>query len=73
MAAVRKPKDPESEDDVFDDANALIALAARSFSAAAREAVIENDRLGIRTHGSANGKLIVRQPPVRKVVAADER
>jgi len=62
MNAVRSQKNTENDDHVFDDADALIALAQRSFTKAARTAVAENDRLGIPTHGSVGGKLVVRQP-----------
>lgn len=63
MTAVQSPRDTGSDDSVFDDAEALIALAQRSFTTAARAAVAENDRLGIPTHGSIGGKLVARQPP----------
>lgn len=48
---------------IFDNFKALTALVQKSFNQAAKDAVAENDRLGIPTHGSSNGKLIVRQPP----------
>ncbi len=38
-------------------------LVMEAFRCAAREAVAENDRLGIVTHGAKNGKLIERHPP----------
>ena len=64
MVAVRKVRDITPDDDsVFDDADALIALAQKSFTAAAKAAVAENDRLGIPTPGSVHGKLVMRQPP----------
>jgi hypothetical protein len=67
MTAVRNPKsagkESETDDDrVFDDADALIALAQKSFSKAAKAEVAKNNRLGIPTHGSAGGKLVVRKP-----------
>src|SRR6202161_3430522 len=54
MVAARKISDSEAHDDsVFDDADALIALAQKSFTRAAKEEVAKNDSLGIPTHGSA--------------------
>ena len=50
------------DDSVFDDADALIAQAQRSFDRAAKAQVAENDRLGITTHGSLDGKLVERRP-----------
>jgi hypothetical protein len=67
MVAARKISDREAHDDsVFDDADALIALAQKSFKRAAKEEVAKNDSLGIPTHGSADGKLVVRQPTKAK-------
>lgn len=67
MVAVRKPTNIETDDDsVFDDADALIALAQTSFDEAAKEAVAENDALGIPTHGAVGGDLVVRLPPKAK-------
>ena len=64
MVAVRKRKNIASDDsDILDDADALIALAQESFTAAAKAAVAENDQLGIPTHGAERGKLVVRHPP----------
>ena len=63
MTVVRSQTDVENDDRIFGDANALIALAQHSFIKAAQAAVSEHDRLGIPTHGSVGGKLIVRQPP----------
>jgi hypothetical protein len=62
-AAKKRSEIPVDNDSVFDDADALIALAQKSFKRAAQEQVGENDRLGIATHGAAGGKLKVRQPP----------
>ena len=41
----------------------IVALAIRSFAEAATAAVAENDRLGLQTHGSINGAMVVRNPP----------
>ena len=68
MAAVRKPKDAANDDALFDDADALITLAQRSFIRAAKAEVAENDRLGIPTHGAVNGKLVVRRPVKARAV-----
>ena len=57
-----KPIPTHDPDSVFDDPDALMELVQRSFTEAARAAVAENDRLGIPTHGSIGGKLLVRQP-----------
>ncbi len=69
MTAVRKQKDAVDDDHLFENADALIALAQRSFSRAAKAEVAENDRLGIATHGAANGKLVVRHPSNSKAAA----
>ena len=69
MAAVRKQKDTGDDNHLFDNADALIALAQRSFSRAAKAEVAENDRQGIATHGAANGKLVVRHPSKSKAAA----
>jgi hypothetical protein len=62
MTAVRKRKDTVNDDALFDDADALIALAQRSFARAAQAEVAENERRGIPTHGAVKGKLVVRRP-----------
>jgi hypothetical protein len=69
MTAVRRRKDAGTDDGLFDDADALISLAQRSFSRAAKAEVAENDRVGIPTHGAVNGKLVVRHPPKAKAVS----
>ena len=61
MPAVKKRNPVKSDASVFDDANALAELVQRSFKKAAKEAVAENDRLGIPTHGTRRGKLTVRK------------
>ncbi|MBF0568544.1 MAG: hypothetical protein HQK95_06700 [Nitrospirae bacterium] len=53
------------DDSIFDDADALIALAQKSFTRAAKKAVAENDALGIPTHYSEGGKLLVHMPPMK--------
>lgn len=63
MGAIRKTRSIEVDDSVFDDADALFALAQRAFDRAAKAEVAKNDALGIPTHGSVGGKLVVRQPP----------
>ena len=69
MDTARKPRDIHDDDGVFDDADALIALAQNSFERAAKEEVAKNDSLGIPTHGSAKGKLVVRHPPKGRPLA----
>jgi hypothetical protein len=56
----RQPK--RADRSIFDDGAALIAMAIASFKKAAEAAVDENDRLGITTHGSVDGKIIERKP-----------
>ncbi|WP_076792353.1 DnaA N-terminal domain-containing protein [Chlorobium sp. KB01] len=46
---------------ISDEADTLIAIAQTSFVMAAGKAVEENDRLGITTHGSICGQLLVRE------------
>ena len=69
MTAVRKRKDTVNDDALFDDADALIGLAQRSFSRAAKAEVAENYRLGIPTHGAVKGKLVVRRPVKARAVS----
>jgi hypothetical protein len=38
------------------------SLVMAAFQKAAKTAVAENDRLGILTHGTVNGKIVERQP-----------
>lgn len=60
-----KPRRPRSKPALpsFDDGEAMLQLVTNSFVQAAREAVAENDRLGIVTHGTdASGKLVERNP-----------
>ncbi len=52
MTAALRQQDDGADDRVFDEAEALIALAGLSFAKAAAAAVAQNDRLGIPTHGS---------------------
>ncbi|MBF0539799.1 MAG: hypothetical protein HQL03_16280 [Nitrospirae bacterium] len=66
VKSVVKPTQPNDDDSIFDDAEALIALAQKSFTKAAKKAVAENDSLGIPTHGSVDGKLVVHMPPPKK-------
>jgi hypothetical protein len=51
-----------NDDRIFDDFDRLIRIAQEAFTRAAKEAVAENDRLGIDTHGAQNGRLTVRKP-----------
>ncbi|MBF0565499.1 MAG: hypothetical protein HQK89_09675 [Nitrospirae bacterium] len=58
---------PASDDDsIFDDAEALIELAQKSFTKAAKKAIAENDALGIPSPGSVDGKIVFRMPPPKK-------
>jgi hypothetical protein len=75
MPPVRKTKPTASQDDsgvdrVFDDAEALIALAQSSFLKAARAEVALNDRLGIATHGASGGEIVTRRPAKPRKTAA---
>jgi len=56
-----------NDDDIFDDAEALIELAQRSFSEAAKKAIAENDALGIPTPYGRDGKVYFRMPPKTEV------
>jgi len=51
-----------AEKTVFDDGKALTEIMVEAFAQAAREAVAENDRLGIATHGGAGGVVVEREP-----------
>jgi hypothetical protein len=56
----------QTDKSIFDDGDALIALATASFKKAAKAALAENDRLGITTHGSVDGKIVERKPQAAK-------
>ena len=45
---------------ILDNPEALTALAVKSFAEAKRKAIAENDRLGIPSYGSKDGKIVVR-------------
>jgi hypothetical protein len=47
-------------------------LATASFKRAAKAAVAENDRLGITTHGSVEGKIVERKAPAVKHIGLAE-
>jgi hypothetical protein len=64
----------QADKSIFDDGEALVALATASFKKAAKAAVAENDRLGITTHGSVDGKIVERKPPpAKRIRLADHR
>jgi hypothetical protein len=69
VTSAQKIKPPSDGREIFDDFEALTALVQKSFMEAAKNAVAENDRLGIPIHGSVGGKLIVRHPPKVEVPA----
>jgi succinate dehydrogenase/fumarate reductase flavoprotein subunit len=52
---------------ILDDPEALTQIAIRAFARAKDEAIRENDRLGVPSYGSEGGKIVVRQPPPRRV------
>lgn len=58
---IRTSSAPE-EKTVFDDGKVLTEIMIKSFAQAAREAVAENDRLGIATHGGSGGVVVERKP-----------
>lgn len=58
---------------IFDDAEAVVAMATASFKKAAKAAIAENDRLGITTHGSVDGKIVERKPPVAEHIRLADR
>lgn len=61
MDTASKTRNVHNDDSVFVDADAPLALVQSSFARAAKEEVARNDGLGIPTHGSDKGKLVVRQ------------
>jgi hypothetical protein len=64
----------QADKSILDDSEALIALATASFKKTAKAAVAENDRHGITTHGSVDGKIVERKPPAAKRIRlADHR
>lgn len=59
-------KDRAPGPSIFDDPEVLAELMDRSFHEAKREAIAENDRLGVPSYGTRGGKRVVRQPPKAK-------
>jgi len=57
---------------IFDDGEALVALASAIFKKAAKAAVAENDRLGITTHGSVDGEIVECTALAAKDIRATE-
>jgi AcrR family transcriptional regulator len=49
--------------DHADQIDELIVLARGSFNKAAKAAVLENDNLGVPTHGAIKGEMVIRTPP----------
>lgn len=68
MTAAPKRESPASVSRMFDDPDALTALAQKSFHKATRAAIEENDRLGIPSYGGVDGKIVVRQPRKAKTL-----
>ena len=62
MNRAKKIAPPSDGIEIFNNFDALTALVQKSFDEAAAIAGAENDSLGIPTHGSIGGKLVVRQP-----------
>jgi len=62
MSETAKRLDGTAARNEMDEGRILIEAAKRAFSRAARNAVAENDRLGIATHGGKDGKVIQRRP-----------
>jgi hypothetical protein len=54
---------PVAEAPPVDSKKITPALVMAAFQKAAKKAVAENDRLGIVTHGSVDGKVVERLPP----------
>jgi hypothetical protein len=68
LKAKPKAEQPRAKpvgDEVFDDFDALVKTAQNSFAKAVRQAVTENDRLGIDSPGTVQGKLTVRKAPLK--------
>ncbi len=57
------PINPTADDPIMANPEALTEIATRAFHRATREAIEENDGLGIPSYGGKDGKIIVRQPP----------
>jgi succinate dehydrogenase/fumarate reductase flavoprotein subunit len=49
--------------DMFSHPELLTEIAIRAFARATKQAIEENDRLGIPSYGSKDGKIVVRNPP----------
>ena len=64
MKLAQEMTPPSNGYEICNDFEALTTLVQKSFMEAAKAAVAENNnKLGIPTHGSFGGKLVVRQPP----------
>jgi hypothetical protein len=60
MKLAQEMTSPSNGYEIFNDFEALTTLVQKSLRKAAKATVAENDRLGIPTHGSFGGKLVVR-------------
>ncbi len=48
--------------EIFDDFDEMTVLIQKSFAKAVKKAIAENDKLGIPTPYSKNGKIFYREP-----------
>jgi len=55
------------DDPIMANPELVAEIAIRAFARAKAEAIAENDRLGNPSYGSEGGKIVVRQPPQRRV------
>ncbi|MDD4617373.1 MAG: hypothetical protein PHW76_09790 [Alphaproteobacteria bacterium] len=62
MNHARKNSQPNDENKIFDDFEALTALVKNSFNKAVQKAITENDALGIPSPYSKEGKIFLRRP-----------
>jgi succinate dehydrogenase/fumarate reductase flavoprotein subunit len=49
--------------DILAKPELVTEIAIRAFARATKQAIEENDRLGIPSYGSKDGKIVVRNPP----------
>jgi hypothetical protein len=50
-------------DPFIENPELLTEIAIRAFARATKDAIAENDRLGIPSYGGKDGQIVVRQPP----------
>ena len=59
-----------TDDPFIENPELLTEIAIRAFARAKAEAIAENDRLGVPSYGSKDGKIMVRHPDPERVTTS---